>query len=327
MQKKGDNMFYLKSGDMNNERHIDILSNNSILLEEILSDIEHNNINYEEKLENIFTKDDMEKGEYELICCILTVGDLIPVEKQLDYFTATAYYFCLQVNFLNKFHDSDKKVASPYLAVKTAQAWHWDYAEYLNAEETVNDQLSSETMIQPIHFSYILNELTFYVPVVAVKKGFLRKKTIGYMLSPDLNSYGAFTVGTHQNKYKLPKSALMELMEQNIHSNKSYIFEDKANMFILIDRHSTASTMLEVLYINGFFGMCSFTTEDGNVWVDDQDDLLYVENKTAPSYNEGEENVPATWEKVREHLFRAITHNRKLYISYLYNNNIALLST
>ena len=35
MQKKGDNMFYLKSGDMNNERHIDILSNNSILLEEI----------------------------------------------------------------------------------------------------------------------------------------------------------------------------------------------------------------------------------------------------------------------------------------------------
>ena len=42
-------MFYLKSGDMNNERHIDILSNNSSLLEEILSDIEHNNINYEEK--------------------------------------------------------------------------------------------------------------------------------------------------------------------------------------------------------------------------------------------------------------------------------------
>lgn len=319
-------MYFLRSGDMTNAKQYDLLSHNSLAFEDIMSAVYNGYINYHEVIERLFTLDVDLKEQFDYIACFLTLGDSVP--DQIDVYKATAYFFCLVVNFVSYEKKLDKHVPSPYLAVKTAQAWNWDYAEYLNADETLEDQLSDESFTVPITFKYILNELTFTIPLVKIKKGFLRKKDIGYILDTNLNTFGVFTIGNNPEKYKIPKGYLMDLMNDQIIANSSYIFKTPGDLLLAIDKRGSASTMLDVLYINNFFSVATFINDGGNLWVDKDDDLLYVENRQAPNYDgDPDYNTTAVWEKVKEHLFRAITLNRKLYISYKQGNNIALMSS
>ena len=318
-------MYFLKSGDVTNVEYQDMLSHNNPFYDELLTGIENREISYPKILMEIF-EDEISSERYELIASVLTISDSVPNEYQLDQFTAMAFWFALQVNTLNKEFDSDKSIQAPYLALRAAVSWNWDYAEYLESEETVNGQLSPENVTIPISFSFILNELTLTIPVVKVKKGFLHKKEVGYMLDTNLKSCGIFKVGTNEDSYKLPKSHIMELIDKSIASQQSYIYKTPTDLTMAIDTHNTGGTVLDMLYLNGFFGIASVQKE-GDIWVDAQDDLLYVQSRNAPVYVEGEENVPATWEKLREHLYRALLFKKKLYISYTTNSKVILMSS
>ena len=154
-------MYYLRTGDMNNSAQIAFLQKNNDLAELMLEQIHTGAISFSNAMEEIFTNDDLSSaGTFDFLVYLLTLSDIVPPNDQLDMYVATAYYFSLIVNVLNIRHESDKKIPSAYLATKTAQAFNWDYAEYVNSEETVNGQLNNEFVVLPIHFPYILNDLS-----------------------------------------------------------------------------------------------------------------------------------------------------------------------
>ncbi|MEE3344481.1 MAG: hypothetical protein VZS44_10345, partial [Bacilli bacterium] len=301
----------------------------------LLQAIEDRDIDYNDIINSIFdiSSNDFSKGRYNLIVCLLTISDMIPSDKALDMYQATAYYFCLQVNMFSAYEGGAKAlktIPSSYLALRTAQLFNWDYAEYLNSDESVEDNVEETYFEFSYKFNYILNEFTFKIPVTQVKQGFFRKKT-GYMLSKNAKAYGRFTIGNDMEVHRIYKSDIIKLIEANLKNGHSYIYDSYHELLFAIDRTGSAAIILETLAMNGFFGACSFTKQDSKIWVDDDDDCLYVEGKTKPDVvTEAEEDNcprPIGWAKVRDYLYKAIPLNSKLYVSYINNNDIYLLSS
>lgn len=322
-------MYYLRTGDINNSREINNLQQHNDVADMFMNMIYAHTLKVDEIIEAIYQSDTFDTKVYNRICYLLTLGDLLPPEDFIDFYLAVSHYFCLQVNVLASDNRSDKRVPSPYLAIKTAQAFNWDYSEYIKSEETLADNLQKETMVVSLRFSYLLNEITIQIPVTEVKKGFIRKKSVGYMLDTSLSSYGIMNIGNNKDNYKVPKSYILSLMDDRIVSDEKFIFEDKLSFASAIDRFNSASIMLDVLYINGFFGVGTYTNDSGEeVYVDADDGLLYVTSRELPTYDEYEDDVgsPVKWEQVREHLYRALTSNHKLYVSYRYGNKIVLMT-
>jgi hypothetical protein len=325
-------MYYLVSGDINNSKHLDALSHNSVLYEELMQNIENGVLNVKAKIDEIFENENISRNNYDLIIMILTMSDMFGPEDALSQYEAASYYFCLQVNIISAENRAGKRIPSPYLAIKTARSYNWDYASYIDSEESIGNNISNSQYFEfCFKFSYILNEFTFQVPVVQVKKGFLIKRNVGYMIDPNPNAYCIFTIGNDNERHKMPKSYLLKLLEDNMKNTKKFIMNDVADIIINVDRHNSAEYILELLYINGFFGICTYNNkDDSKFWVDDEDDNFYVESLDMPYFKEDKDEDEVfsafKWQKIREHLFRAIHYNRKPYISYIYSNNVVFLS-
>ena len=319
-------MYYLTAGEFNNSKQISKLTSNTETANKIMDRLYDGRLNVDRVINKIFTQTSFTEKEYDGIIMVLTVGDLLPPNQQIDNYLAMAYFFALQVNNISNNNKLNKNIPSPYLAKSTAVAFNWSVEEYIDHEESLSDQLSMGTNITfKCRFTYIFNKFTISIPVVQVKKGFLRKKTVGYMIDPSPKAFGVFSYGNVDENYKLPKSYLLNLLDVN--NIKSFIFNDYTDILMTIDRTNSASIVLELLYVNNFFGICSFSIDEGQAWIED-DDLLYIESNRAPKYDNDDEDhsVPASWENLQNHKYRAIINNRKPYISYKYNNKIALLA-
>lgn len=320
-------MYYLRTGDINNSREINNLQQHNETADLFMTMIYNHQLNVDDIIENIYQLETFDMKVYNRICYLLTLGDELPPEKSLDIMMATAHFFCLQVNVLSIQNRSDKRIPSAYLAVKTAQAFNWNYDEYVNSEESLADNLKKDMLYVSVHFTYLLNEITFQIPITEVKKGFLRKKAVGFMIDTSLSAYGIMNIGNNQENYKVPKSFILDLVQNQINANAQYIFNEKSDLILAIDRTNSQQIMLDLLYINGFFGICSYTPDgDSEIWVDGDDDLLYVNSRVVPNYDQDEETISATWQKIREHLYRALTTHSKLYVSYKHGNKIYLMA-
>lgn len=317
-------MYFLVSGDKNNAMFIKQLMDNPASSDYILGSLYSKHSSFRQKLEQMFTED-LSKEDYIYYMYLLTLSDTAP--NPLDIFTATAFYFSLEVNYATSLnHNRGKKVPTIDLAVKTAQAFDFDYNAYLESDAELSNELEDETIKVNLKFRCILNEFEFTIPVVKIKKGWLRKRDVGYRIKPGYNVYIIFAIGNDDELHRMPLAYYLRLTDEYTKGNGSYIFKDKADFNIMINR-TDDNTMREVLHINGFYGVCSYDNEGNSIWVDENDDYLYVQGKNPPVFNGyDEESIPAGWERLRDGLFRAFMDSNKFYISYISHNRIILLS-
>lgn len=309
---------------IDNVKETHFIQSNQDLGEYILSSIENGRFDVYEVLNSIYTEENLNDGQVSLVIYILTMGDLLPGQMFMDHQTAMGHFFCLQVNKYCDEHHIEKRIPSSYLAFKIAHSVNFNYSDYINGEESLKEQLSQDNIVFRHKFRCLLNEVTLSIPIVRVKKGFLKRKTVGYMLDPDYKVFGSFQIGYNDTKYRLPKSFIIDLLINKINTNKSYIFTDEFDLYGSIPFDDPNNTICELLQINNFYSIGSFNIEDQNLDVR-ENELVYAEGKRAPMFNEGEENVPATWQKVTEYLYRMLTYNCHLYVSYKINNTIFIM--
>ena len=321
-------MHYLRiKPDATNKDHIRWLSENPHMGEYLLSLIEYHQLSVDALIESIFTSDFFTKKDYNKILYVLTLSDLIMNDTQLDSFMANAYFFCLTINYRCSKDRDVKKVPDVSLAVKTAQAFDWDYQEYLESNVEVKGSLQSETQNIDVLFYCILNKMTLYIPVVEVHKGLFKKKMVGYMIDPKINAKGIFTIGNYDEKFVLHKTNIYKLFKEALDKNKSLIFHDKNDLFnyMTLDNHQL---VLEILQINGFFPLASIRKEDIHSWVDEQDNYIYIESRYSPRYEQNTEDVRATFEKLNDHLYRALPTTRSnFYVTFSNRSKLIMMQT
>jgi len=322
-------MYFLRCGiddhEESNSEQISYLTNDYDMEEYILSQIENNELHVDDVINLIYTEDHIGAGDLYLIKCILTIGDDLPKQYYMDHFKAMGHYFSLQVNLYCSEHRlDDRRIPAAYIGLRASSAYQFDHMNWIAAEASLQEQLAPENIIVPIQFKCTYTEMVLSIPVVQIKKGFLRKKAVGYMLAPGYKVCGSFTIGNNTTKYRLPKSYIFDLLVKKINNNKSYVFQSKDDFSMNIPLYDDNNTISDLLQINSFYSIGSFDINSDNIYM--ENDLVYVDSKTFPVFNEGEENVPMVWERLRDHLFRILTHNGHFYIPYIYKDTVYILA-
>ena len=317
-------MLYLQSGDVSNLRYYDLLEQNPEVVDRYLKLFFGGKLRLYDALEMIFT--DTHLGDlniYDMYMITLTLADEVP--NPIDYQVAMRYFFALQVNYHNAIGETDGRVESYYIADRVANTCNWNFREYTGYNTLRNFKIEYKTVT--VNFNFLLNPIILKIPIVQIEKGLFktkfRKKNVGFMFNPMMESPGYFEVVNKQSlmQFKLPKSVYMELFRDALAQRETMVFEQEEKLAEYVDtnNHTAVQTML---YDNGFYSVCNFESE-GNYGELDENSLLVMTAQYPPVLNP--EETRAEWQELRNHVYRLL-YKGKFYITYLYGTQVFIMS-
>lgn len=316
-------MLYFESGDKNNGLYYQLFEQYPESADRFLRLFFSGKLNIMDALETVFTETNFNQQVYDKYMMVFTLADETP--DRLTFQQVMPYFFALQVNYHNAIGETDGRIENVWLAGRVGNTCHWNFREYTGYNTLRN--FSIEYVTVKTKFNFLLNEIYLEIPIVQVEKGLFntnfRKKNIGFMFNPVMESPGYFIIENNHTlvKYKLPKSTYMALFNNALTKEGSYLFSQKEDLSQYIDKNNH-TTVQQMLYDVGFFAVCHFNSEGNEFGLDNSNAMLLMRAREPVQLLP--EETSAEWTELREHLY-GLVYKHKFYVTYLYGSEIYIM--